>query len=744
MPSRRMIVLGGLGTAGALVVGYALWPSHRLERADKLAAKPGERFVANWIKISPDNSVTVVVPHCDMGTGIYTALPQMAAEELDADWSTVHVEAAPPDPLFANGSLAEGFILASRHMTGDQIPAFLRGTVANTFRTIASYMDLQVTGGSSAVRATGVYGMRVAGAAAREMLVKAAAARWNVATAECTTKSNHVLHAASGKSLGYGELAAEAATYSPSPTPALKPKSAYTLVGKPIPRVDIPEKVNGVTNYGLDVQVPGMSYAAIKISPVFGGKLKAVSVGDVSKMRGVQKIVQLDDAVVVVADRYWRARDAVEALNPVFDNGANGGVTSATITSRRMAALKSADLKSDLKTGSGADALSGGRIVEATYQVPYLAHATMEPMNATALFKDGKLEVWSGTQDGLGARAQCAKTAKLDMENVTYHLLPMGGGFGRRLPGFFNFLDYAVKTAMAMPGTPVKLIFSREEDMQHDFYRPNVMSHFRAALDAKGMPIAWANDYTTDGGADTEAHIDYGIPNQEIRYVKVPTHVPTGPWRSVEASWHGFFIESFVDELAHAANIDPVAYRLQLLADKPRHAEVVRQVAARAGWGTPLPKGKARGIAMVESFETIVAHVVEIEIAPDGRLKVDRVVSAVDCGMAVNPDGLKAQIEGGIIYGLSAALFGEITIDKGAVMQQSFPDYDVVRLAQCPTIEVHIVESGAALGGAGEPGTPPIAPAVTNAIFVATGIRVRELPLKNVSLASSRPQSARL
>jgi isoquinoline 1-oxidoreductase beta subunit len=270
------------------------------------------------------------------------------------------------------------------------------------------------------------------------------------------------------------------------------------------------------------------------------------------------------------------------------------------------------------------------------------------------------------------------------------------------------------------------------------------MSRFRAALDAKGMPVAWTNDYTTDGGADEQAHIDYGIPNQDVRYAKVPTHVPTGPWRSVEASWHGFFIESFVDELAHAANMDPVAYRLQLLDEKPRHAEVIRQAAARAGWGTPMPNGKARGIAMFESFETIVAHVVEIEVASDGTLKVDRVVSAVDCGSAVNPDGLKAQIEGGIIYGLSAALFGEITIDKGAVMQQSFPDYDVVRLAQCPQIEVHIVESGAALGGAGEPGTPPIAPAVANAIFAATGIRVRELPLKNASLAAARPQSARL
>ena len=731
MPSRRMIVLSGLGAAGALVVGYALWPSDRIARANKLDAKPGERFLNNWIKIASDDSVMVVVPHCDMGTGIFTSLPQMAADELDADWSKVKVEPAPSDPLFANGALAEGFLLGERHMGLEQIPAFLRGTAANTFRTIASYMDLQVTGGSSAVRATGLYGMRIAGAAAREMLVKAAAARWNVSAEECTTRNSRVLHASSGKSFSYGELAEEAAAYEPSSNPKLKSRSEFTLMGKPVARLDIPTKVNGATKYGLDVQLPDMAYAAIKISPVFGGKLKAVSVGDVAKRRGVKQIVRLDDAVVVVADRFWRARDAVAALDPVFDKGANGKVTSASITARRAAALKGPDLKTDLKTGNGAAALSGGRLVEATYQVPYLAHATMEPMNATALYRDGALEVWSGTQDGLGARAFCAKTANLPMEKVTYHLLPMGGGFGRRLPGFFNYLDYAVRTAMAIPGTPVKLIFTREQDMQHDYYRPNVMSRFRAALDGKGMPVAWVNDYTTDDDPNPQAHIFYGIPNQEIRAAQVKTHVPTGPWRSVEASWHGFFIESFVDELAHAAKRDPVAYRLALLEGSPRHHAVVKAVAEKAGWSTPLAAGKARGIAMVESFQTVVAHVAEIEITPEGKLKVDRIVSAVDCGMAVNPDGLRAQIESGIIYGLTAALNGAITIDKGAVVQANFPDYEMIRLRDCPEIEVHIVETGAPLGGAGEPGTPPVAPAVTNAIFAATGTRIRDLPIKN-------------
>jgi len=733
-----MVLLGGLGTAGALVVGYALWPSHRLERANALAAKPGEQFINNWIKIASDDTVTVVVPHCDMGTGIFTALPQMAAEELDADWSKVKVEAAPSESIFANGPLAEGFILSSRHMTAEQLPAFLRGTVANTFRTVAGYMDLQVTGGSSAVRATGVYGMRLAGAAAREMLVKAAAARWNVATADCTTKANRVLHAASGRSLGYGELVADAATYSPSSNPPLKPRNEYTLVGKSIARVDIPKKVDGTTMYGVDVTLPGMQYAALKISPVFGAKLKSVDTGSLSGRPGVTKIVRLDDAVVVIADRYWRARDAVAMLDPIFDNGANGTVTSDQIAGRHTAALKSGDLKKDVSTGSGADALNGAHVIEATYSVPYLAHATMEPMNATAVYKDGALEVWSGTQDGLGARAFIAKTANLPIEKVTFHLLPMGGGFGRRLPGFFNFLEHAVRAAMAVPGTPVKLIYSREQDMQHDFYRPNVTNRLRATLDKAGMPDAWVSDYTTDTGANGEAHIVYGIANQAYRTAKVPTHIPIGPWRSVEASWHGFFVESFIDELALAAHKDPLDYRRALLANAPRHLATLNLAAEKAGWGAPLAPGKGRGIAMVESFGTVVAHVADITIGTDGSLKVDRIVAAADPGMVVNPDGMKAQIEGAIIYGLSAALNGEITIDKGAVVQANFPDYEVIRLQTCPQIKVYLHESDGPIGGAGEPGVPPVAPAIANAIYSATGVRIRDLPVKNhhLTLAS--------
>ncbi|MDE3114592.1 MAG: xanthine dehydrogenase family protein molybdopterin-binding subunit, partial [Pseudomonadota bacterium] len=373
----------------------------------------------------------------------------------------------------------------------------------------------------------------------------------------------------------------------------------------------------------------------------------------------------------------------------------------------------------------------------ARYSVPYLAHATMEPMNATALFKDGTLEVWSGTQDGLGARAYCAEAAKLPLEKVTFHLMQMGGGFGRRLPGYFNFLDYAVKTAMAMPGIPVKLLFTREEDMQHDYYRPNVVSRFRAALDQKGAPLASVNDYTTEDDPYPEAHIVYAIPNQAIGAAKLTTSIPTGPWRSVEASWHGFFIESFMDELAHEAGADPYAYRRALLAHAPRHRAVLELAAQQAGWGTALPKGRARGIAIFESFQTIVAEVAEVEVDAQGALTVHRITAAVDAGTPVNPDGLRAQVEGGIIFGLSAALNGDITIDKGRVVQANFPDYEMVKLAGCPKIDVHLITSDGPYGGGGEPGVPPLAPALANAVFAATGRRIRDLPIRSRDLAAT-------
>ncbi len=743
--NRRRFLVGGATAAGALIVGYALWPSGRLGRANLLVAKPGERLVAAWIKLANDGAVTVVIPHCDMGTGIFTSLSQMAADELDADWTKVQVETAPSDPLFANSGMAEGFALEQESLTVDSIPTLLRGTTLNSMRLIAEFMDLQTTGGSASVRFTGVYGMRIAGAAVREMLVKAAAARMNAPVAEFRTELSHVIHVPSGKSFGYGELAVEAATYSPSSHPKLKAKSAYKLIGQPIARLDIPDKVKGATNYGIDVKLPDMWYGAIRISPVFGGKLVSVNEGQVVRNRGVRKVVRLDDAVIVLADRFWRARNAVDALEPVFDNGGKGDVSSKTIHDEHLAALENGKIKKDLSTGAGADALKNGAVMERIYNVPYLAHAPMEPVNATALYKqEGTLEVWAGTQDGLGSRSFCAKTANLHLDKVTFHLMPSGGAFGRRLPDQWDFLAYTVKTSMAVPGVPVKLIFTREQDLQHDFYRPNVTSRLRAAVNNEGRPVAWVNDYTTDDDPNSAAHILYEVPNQAYGTVKIPAHVRTGPWRSVESSWHGFFVESFVDELAHQANQDPLEYRLSLLKGKSRHCATLSLAAEKAGWTTELPPGCGRGIAIVECFGTIVVHVAEVEVAEDGTVKVRRVTTAADCGMAVNPDGFKAQMEGAIIFGLSAALYGEITIDHGAVVQQNFPDYEMVRIAGCPAIEVYIHESDAPLGGAGEPGVPPVAPAMTNAIFAATGVRIRELPVRNHSLGKTARQSTSL
>jgi len=733
--SRRKVLLGGAGAVGTLIVGYALWPSDRLGRADRLAAKSGERFLAYWIKISDDDIVTLVIPHCDMGTGIFTALLQIAAEELGADWDRTRAETAPPDPLFANGALVEGFALGQAGTTRDAVPAFLQGSVLAAGNRLAQLMDIQVTGGSSAVRFTGVYGVRIAAAAAREMLIAAAADRLKAPLEAFHTEGSRVIHKPSGQSFRFGELAGAASRYSPSSHPNLKPRSQYTLVGKAVPLIDIPAKVNGATKYGIDVQVPGMQYAAIKISPTFGGKLVSVNEASIAGKLGIKRVIKLDDAVIVVADRFWRAQRAADALEMVFGDAGNAAVSSGDIRERHLKALNEGTIKHEHSLGKGAKALQNQATVERIYQVPYLAHAAMEPVNATALYQaDGTLEIWAGSQDGLGARAFCAKTAGLHLDKVTFHLLPSGGAFGRRLPGLWNFLSYAVQAAMALPGTPVKLIFTREQDLTHDYYRPNVTSRFRAILSGDGTPSVWVNEYTTDGDSNAEAHIVYDVPNQAYGAVKVVTSVPVGPWRSVESSWHGFFIESFIDELAHEAKRDPLEYRRALLKRKPRHLAALQLAVEKAGWDAPVAPRRARGIAMVESFGTIVVHVAEVEVSDEGDLKVHRITCAADCGMAVNPDGFKAQIEGGIVFGLSAALYGEITIARGAVEQQNFPNYPVIRLADCPTISVHLIESDAPLGGGGEPGTPPVAPAITNAIFAATGVRIRELPVNKHAL----------
>jgi isoquinoline 1-oxidoreductase beta subunit len=720
--TRRTFIATGSLVGGGLVLGLAglAFAPNRIRVVPK--GGEGASQLATWLKIAADNTVTVIIPHCEMGTGVHTALAMMLAEELEADWNSVRVEEAPGTDDYANGYLARVFVPA---FSGSFPAWMMRGVDYGTFK-ITQMLDLQVTGGSSAVRGTGHMGMRVAGAAAKAMLIEAAAASWQVPASECTAKLSTVTHAASGRSATFGELAAEAAKIEPPTHPQLKARDAYTIVGKPTPRIDIPSKVNGSASFGIDVKLPDMLYATIAASPVFGAKLTSVDTAAAEAMPGVKKVVKLDDAVAVVADGYWRALKALRALKPTFSDTGNGNASSDTIFAAIGTALDRGEDKEVFSSGDAAKALQGEGAIEAEYRVPFLAHATMEPMNATARIADGRCEVWTGCQDPLHARAISSKAAGLEPEQVTIHNQQLGGGFGRRLPGNMDFVDQAVRIAKEMSPVPVKLIWSREEDIQHDYYRPAVIGRYRGALDSNGAASAWHARFNSVPGA---ALLPYAIPNQDIRSIEDATHVRLGAWRSVAHTQHGFFTESFVDELAKAANKDPYQYRRELLAEAPRHRTVLERAASMAGWETPPAPGRGRGIALVESFGSIVAEVAEVEVVA-GRIKVHRVCAAVDCGDVINPDTATAQIEGGIIFGLSAALFNEVTISNGRVVQTNFHDLPMPKIADTPAISVEFVISGAPLGGLGEPGVPPIAPAVANAVFAATGKRLRTLPLR--------------
>jgi isoquinoline 1-oxidoreductase beta subunit len=725
----RRAVLATAGLAGGgLVLGVALAPN-RLKMSEGLDVDEGEVVLNTWLKIDTDNTVTVIVPHSEMGQGIHTALPMMLADELDADWSLVKMEQAPAIDMYANNELARGYILGHT-----SFPKVLVRAVDYGFFKVADMMHLQVTGGSSSVRFTGEIGMRRAGATAKEMLVKAAAARWGVAETDCDAKMSVVTHAASGKSATYGELAADAAAFEPNVKPTLKTPGQFTIMGTPMKRFDIPSKVDGSAKYGIDVQVPGMVYAAFRQAPVFGGKLESVDASAIKGKRGIIQTVELEDAVAVVADSYWRAKTALDQIDIKFSDGGNGNVTSESIFAEYETVLDANEGESDVAVGDAAATLSeADDVFEATYQVPFLAHATMEPLNCTAFVKDGKCELWAGHQGPLEARYFAAAALGISADNVTMNNFQLGGGFGRRYNE--EFIQYAALVAREV-GKPVKLVWSREDDIQHDRYRPAVSNRFKAVLDDKGLPTVWSNQYI-DVGQNEPAdapHIQYGIPNQDIRRVSHQIGIPLGAWRSVGHTQHSFFNESFVDELAHKAGRDPYEYRRELLADAPRHRKVLDMAAKKAGWGEPLPEGHVHGIALEQSFDSIVAEVVELSIDEYGEAQVHKVTAAVDAGFAVNPDTLEAQIQGGIIYGLTATLFGEITIEGGAVAQSNFPDYEMVRLDTAPRTEVHIINSGEALGGAGEPGTPPIGAAVANAVFAATGKRLRSLPVKNHDL----------
>jgi len=742
---RRFIIVTGALIGGGLLIGYALRGRDRLARVQSFIKNKDELALNAWVKVTPDGVTTVAVPHQEMGQGVYTSLPMLVAEEMDADWGKVRAEQAPVDKIYGN------YVIL-----GDGLPVDPEdhGTVATTVRwvgfKIGEGLGVIATGGSTSVR-NAWEPMRIAGASAREMLVSAAAAKWKVPAGECATAESFVTHKPSGRKLSYGELANDVARMTPPSSPRLKDRKDYQLIGKPTPRLDLHAKVTGAAEFGIDVRLPGMLYAAVAQCPVFGGSLKRYDETALKSMPGVQAVLAIPNGVAVVANSYWRAKSALGKLPIEWDEGPNVNLDSAAISAQFMNDLEKGSPTKYRAEGDVVPAIEkAAKAIEAQYQVPFLAHATMEPMNCTALIKDGMCEVWAPNQSPSLVRWMASRVADIDGDKVTVHTTFLGGGFGRRAEN--DFVIQAVTLAKALPGKPIKVVWSREEDVQHDVYRPAVVAKFRGGLDANGSPVAFWNrivgpsvtrgfmdrllpfggmDYPPDKtNAEGAADLPYEFTNLRVEHVLSKTPVPVGFWRSVGHSYNAFFTECFIDEMAAAASVDPFEFRRRLLAKHPRFLKVLETAATQAGWGKPLKKGIGRGIALHESFHSIVGQVAEVSVGSNGAIQVQRVVCAIDCGLAVNPDTVAAQMESGIIYGLSAVLFGEITIGKGRVVQHNFPDYDMVRLAQAPAIEVHIVNSDAALGGVGEPGTPPIAPAVANAIYAATGKRLRRLPIR--------------
>ena len=709
MERRAFLQVGGTIGAG-LVLGFRL--------PDKHGVLP---FAPNaWVRIDTDGGVTVTIDKSEMGEGNHTALAMIVAEELDADWTRVKVGPLPANPA--------GW---SRRMS---------------------------TGGSTSVR-TSYDILRKAGASGRAMLIGAAAQTWGVDAASCHTEPGSVTHPESGRRIAYGALADKAATVPVPSDPPLKDPKDFRILNTRVHRLDTPSKVNGSAEFGIDFRIPGMLFASVERSPVFGGKVQTFDAAAAKALPGVRHVVQLngtpwtgtggawgvgtESGVAVVADTYWHAVQGRRALKITWDEGPNATLGDIPGKLASLASQRGVTAKT---TGDAAAALAAAaKSIEATYTVPFLHHATMEPMNCTAAVRAGFCDVWAPTQNQTRAQEVAAEAAGVPKEKVRIHTTLLGGGFGRRLES--DFVAEAVSISKAI-NAPVKVIWSREDDTQHGFYRPATYNELRAGLDAQGRPVAWAHHIVAppiltkfgplqngidatliDGAAD----VPYAFPNLLVDQLAVDLPVPLGFWRSVGASQNAFAVECFFDEVAAAAGRDPYELRRELLQSKPRHLRVLELAASKAGWGTPLPAGRGRGIAVAEWEPTTCAEVAEVSVGPDGTVRVHRVVCAVDCGPVVNPDTIEAQLQGGVVFGLSAALYGAITIDKGRVQQSNFHDYQVLRMPEMPVVEVHIVPSTDAQGGIGEPSVPPTAPAVCNAIFAATGKRIRSLPVGKVT-----------
>lgn len=720
---RRMFLIGGVAVVGAGLFGISMADSNAVKSAAKLVVGKGDHIFATWLKISEDDSITIYSPHTDIGQGSNTGLAQMLAEELDAAWDQVRIVSAPAESAFANVGLGRGFL---SEMTGQ--PAIINGIPQSLLSFLARQMNLQTTGGSTALRFTGQVTFQKVGAATRLALIEAAAKRLGVPASELTTQDSHVVHSKSGRALRYGELAADAAKLDLDNEPALKDPKQYRLIRQSIPRLDIPAKVDGSAQYGMDFAVPDMRVATIMAAPVRGGKLKAVDTAPALGVKGVEKVIKLDDAVAVVAKGYWAAISGLRALSPEFDDGGNSGLSTASIFAVHDGLIAKGE--ADGEAGSGdVDAALGSKPVTAKYQVPFLHHAMMEPFALTAHHKDGKLNIWGGMQDPLASKMMAVEVSGLDAENVTFHPMLIGGSFGRRLPMYMEIVGQVTKLAMQLP-YPVKLIWSREEEVAQGAYRPQSSALLTASLTKEKRIAAYRNDYAQPESAESETVFPYVLPAVSRRHFAHVSNQTTGAWRSVNSTQQGFYNESFMDELAHAAGEDPLVFRRNHLKAGSRHLRVLDEVAARSGWGSPLPAGTGRGVALVESFKTIVAHVIEASVKDDGTPKIHRITTVVDAGTIVNPNAAMAQIEGGTLMGISSAISEAITLDKGAVQQSNFSDYPLLKLADAALIHnIHFINSGAEMGGIGEPGVPPAAPALANALFAATGKRVRSLPI---------------